>query len=390
MFRCITEIKCTQVAKNGDGRNAVFLFDFCHKFTASTSWADLTNECKVVFPKNIYVRDAQGTLIPLGGANSKKWIANLFQRGDKIEISYGYYLFEAGVERKVINTVFKGYISSVGSKIPIELECEDNVWLLKQIPCRPQVWPKEKTVEDLIKNLLIGHPFTVKALSATTVGNLIIQNESVAQLLSRVRKDYGIEAYFVGDELRVGSIVYVESEVVSNTFVFQQNIVSDSLNFQRKEDVKLSVVAESINTKQGAANKKGQAKTVEERLTVLVYYDSDGIPQKQVKVKGKEFPANLEGERRKLFFPNIDNSSTLAQKGLDEMEKYYYTGFRGKFVTFAYPFVKLGDTVVIKDRVLPDRDGSYRVKSVIYSGGVEGHRQEIELHYKLTDKKNFQ
>ena len=389
MLRCITQISFKQTPKAGDGRTASFSFDFCNEFAASSSWADLTNECKIVFPKNIYVKDKNGNLLPLSGAEPEKWIGNLFQRGDEVTVAYGYYLFEGGVEKKIINTVFSGYISQVGSKVPVTLECEDNMWLLKQIPCKAQAWPEDKPVEDLIKNELAAYPkIKVKKLSDTTVGPFLVQDESVAQLILRARKDYGIEAYFVGDELRVGSIVYIEDEAQEHKFVFQKNIISDSLNFQRKEDIKLSVVAESVNTKEGAENKKGKKKTTQERMAVLVYFDSDGVPQKKKKEPGVDLPANIEGERRKLFFPNISSESELAQKGLDEMVKYYYTGFKGKFVTFAYPFVKIGDTVAIEDRILPDRNGKYRVKAVDYSGGVNGHRQEIELHYKLGDNSD--
>ena len=381
MFRCVTNITIAQQEKNGDGRNSTYLFDFVKSFSAESTWANLTNKGTIVFPKNIYVRDEFDNLVGLGGVHPSKQIQNLFQRGDKITLRYGYIYYRDGNEIEETSEIFKGYISVVGSKVPVELEFEDNMWLLKQTPCKPQVWPKSKTVEDLMKSLLTGTGFTVNGLTKTTVGDLIIQNESVAQLLARLRKDYSLEAYFKGDELRIGTLVYVD-EPKEHTFVFQQNIISDDLSFQRKEDVKLSVVCESINIKDGGTNKKGVKKTKQERLSVLVYFDEQGKAQYKVKEKDKPFPENLEGERRKLFFPNVTDAKTLAKYGEDEMKKYYYTGFKGKFTTFAIPCVQFGDTVKLVDRVLPDRDGTYRVKAVEYSGGTEGHRQTIELHYK--------
>lgn len=383
MFRCATEIKFTQVPKNGDGRNLSFTFDFVNEFECSDTWVDLTNQCSITFPKNIYVRDSNNNLFPLGGTVKQKQLKDLFQRGDKMEISFGYYK-KNNIDLD-ISQCFKGYVSKVTSKKPIQLECEDNMWLLKQIPCTPMVWPKTKNIEDLLKTLLQGTNFTVNALTKTTIGDFVIQNESVAQLLSRLQHDFHLEAYFRGDELRIGSVVYIENEAANHYFVFQQNIISDDLDYQLKEDVKLSVICESINTKeQQKRNKKGQYTTRDERLTVLVYYDSDGIPRYQTKEKNKELPANLEGERRKLFFPNVTSAATLAQYGIDEMKKFYYSGFRGKFTTFAIPFVKMGDNVTIKDPLLPDRDGKYKVKGVKYTGGVNGHRQIIELHYKMA------
>lgn len=385
MFRCVTEIKFQQVEKNNDRRNLSFTFDFVNEFEANDSWVDLTNQCNITFPKNIYVRDSNNNLFPLGGTVSDKQVNNLFKRGDKVEVAFGYIYYKGNNEVLDMATIFKGYVSLVTSKKPIVLECEDNMWLLKQIPCKPQTWSKEKTVESLLKSLLQGTNFTVNALTKTTIGDFVIQNESVAQLLARLRHDFHLESYFRGDELRIGSQVYIESEAKEHYFVFQQNIISDDLEFQNKDDIKLSVVCESINTKQvQARNKKGQYKTQDERLTVLVYYDKDGTPKYTVKEKNKDLPENLEGERRKLFFPNVTNAATLAQFGIDEMKKFYYSGFKGKFTTFAIPFVQVGDNVKLHDKVLPDRDGKYKVKGVKYTGGVNGHRQIIDLHYKLV------
>jgi len=383
MMRCVTEIKFKASAESK--RDLQFTFNFVNEFEFSDSWVDLTNQAKITLPKNIYVIDKNGNKLNLGGTEPNKLIDNLFRRGDSVSINYGYYTYENGNEVLDMpeNPIFEGFITSVGSKRPIVLECEDNMWLLKQIPCKPQVWPKEKSVEDLLKSLLQGTDFTVNGLTKTTVGDLVIQDETVAQLLARLQKDFYFEAYFKGNELRIGSLVYIEAEARTFTFEFQKNIISDELVFQRKDDVKLSAICESVNTVDGGKNKKGQTKTKEERLTVLVYYDKTGVAQYKEKKKGEDLPENVEGERRKLFYPNVKSAKDLFEKGKAELEKYYYTGFKGKFTTFAIPYVQMGDNVIIKDKLMPDRDGKYKVKSVNYTGGINGHRQIIELHYKI-------
>lgn len=383
MMRCVTEIKFKASAESK--RDLQFTFNFVNEFEFSDSWVDLTNQAKITLPKNIYVIDKNGNKLNLGGTEPNKLIDNLFRRGDSVSINYGYYTYENGNEVLDMpeNPIFEGFITSVGSKRPIVLECEDNMWLLKQIPCKPQVWPKEKSVEDLLKSLLQGTDFTVNGLTKTTVGDLVIQDETVAQLLARLQKDFHFEAYFKGNELRIGSQVYIEDEAKTFTFEFQKNIISDELVFQRKDDVKLSAICESVNTVDGGKNKKGQTKTKEERLTVLVYYDKTGVAQYKEKKKGEDLPENVEGERRKLFYPNVKSAKDLFEKGIAELEKYYYTGFKGKFTTFAIPYVQMGDNVIIKDKLMPDRDGKYKVKSVNYTGGINGHRQIIELHYKI-------
>jgi hypothetical protein len=117
---------------------------------------------------------------------------------------------------------------------------------------------------------------------------------------------------------------------------------------------------------------------------VLVYWDRGTNAFKyQEKKKGEEYPANVEGERKTLYFWDIKNTKDLFNKGVEELQKFYYEGFKGKFTTFGMPYVKLGDNVTIKDNILPERNGRYKVKGVEYSGGKDGHRQIITLDYKL-------
>ena len=385
MLRPITEIKFEQRTQldGQPARSLSFTFDFVHEFSATNTWVDMTNQCKITFPKNIYVRDANNKLLPLGGTQTDKLIRNLFLRGDKVTVSYGYWLDNGD---RTLTQIFDGFIAKVASKKPIQLECEDNVWLLKQISCKRQVWPKTKSVQQLLQSFLVGTPFTVNELTRITIGDFIVENETVAQLLARLRKEFHLEAFFGGPtntELRIGLSPYIQSEAVLHYFAFQNNIISESLDWQRKDDIKLSAVVQSINTVEGGINKKGETKTKKERLTVLVYQDINGEFQYIVKQKNVDLPANVEGERRTLFFPNITSAAKLYELGVAELKKYYYDGFKGKFTTFAYPFVKLGDHVNLSDRVMPDRNGVYVVRGVEYTGGVNGHRQEIQLDYKL-------
>ena len=382
MYRPITEISFEQITQiTGEAaRNLKFTFNFVNEFSATDTWVDLTNQAKITFPKNIYVKDQKtGHLMPMGGTQPNLQIKNLFLRGDKVKISYGYWLEDGNSS---VTQVFDGFISAVTSKKPIQLECEDNMWALKQIPCKRQVWPKEKSLEDLLIYLLNGTPYTVNTTSIVSIGSFIIENESVAQLLSRLRKEYHIESYFRGTELRVGLKPYLLSEARTNTFIFQQNIISDQLEFKRKGDIKLSAVVQSINTVAGGYNKQGEEKTKKEHLSVLVYNDASGVFKSIVKKKGEDLPANVEGERRTLYFPNVTTTDKLVELGIQELQKYYYEGFNGKFTTFAYPNVRLGDHVTIKDLKMPDRDGTYLVRGVEYNGGVNGHRQIIHLDYK--------
>ncbi len=382
LLRCYTEIIIQQ---QGNGRFRKFLFSFCNEFEATDTWVDLTNQATVKLPKNVYVRDENGKLVPLAQSNIGGFDKNpLFLRGDKISISFGYRYFKNGNEILETANCFTGFITEVVSKKPFELKCEDNMYKLKQIPARPQVW--SGSVESLFVTLLKDYPeYKVNQLTTTTIGPIVIGNESVAQLLERLRKDANLESYFRGNELRVGSKVYIDTEAVDRKFVFQKNIISDDLAYKRKDDIILSaVVISKFESFTGKTTKDGSQKTKRDNIEILVYWDKAINDWKYIKKKkGVDFPPNLEGERRTLNYVNITDEKTLFANGVDDLKKYFYTGFKGKFTTFGIPFVKQGDNVFIEDSIIPERNGKYKVRGVNYSGGIGGHRQEIILDYKI-------
>ncbi|KAA2242799.1 hypothetical protein F0L74_09735 [Chitinophaga agrisoli] len=381
-------------------RRAVLHYDFVTEYEASDSWADLTNKAKITMPKNIRVRFGDGQTRPTGAGVGETDNINLggfsdnvplFLKGDKVTIEGGYKYFDVQGNQKVTTSVlFTGFISQVTSKKPVVLELEDNMWKLKQIIAPNKAYPATATLEDILRDLLAGTDFTVNALTKTTFGAFRTQNETVCEVLARLRKDYHFESYFRGNELRSGSIVYLESDAVvsgKKIFKFQQNIISDELDYKRKDDIRLSAVAYSINRKElEVTTKSGKQKTKHERLEVLVTQSDNGFISK-VKPPGEkaEFAPNTAGERRTLYFWNVSTTAELTELATNELKKYYYTGFKGKFTTFGIPYVRMGDNVDILDDILPERNGRYKVKAVDYQGGVNtGMRQVIHLDYLIT------
>jgi hypothetical protein len=121
------------------------------------------------------------------------------------------------------------------------------MYLLKQLPMTNGAYGSGVSLETILTNALNGTGLTVNQLTTTKLtwdnSLLIVDNMTVAQFLEKLRKDAFMHCYFKGTELRVGSIVYIESEAKTKTFQFQNNIISSDLNFIRKDDVVLSAVA---------------------------------------------------------------------------------------------------------------------------------------------------
>ncbi len=398
-FRVLNKITFTQQPTTDFPKRVdTLIYNIVHQFKAETTWKNLTDTGEIILPKNIYIRNKSGQIFSLGGTNRNigGFDSNTpyFLRGDKVLIEWGYvYYDEKGNEVSPTVTIFEGYISQVTTKKPFVLKIENNMWKLKTVQAQGgnnNFFPaKTYTLEKMLKEMLTnaGLPFTVNMTTQTSVGDFRLQQETIAEVLSRLRKDFHLECYFRGNELRVGSFPYLPEDATSPIpkFVFQYNIISDELDYKRKDDLILSAVAtNTIEETTGQTTRDGQAKTKKKRLEVLVTLENGSDTAKKfVPEPGKHIPPNTGGERLTFHFLSATTIDELASLAAEQLRKYYYTGMRGKFTTFGLPFVKHGDYVDLVDPLLPERNGRYVVKGVEYEGGINGLRQTIELDYLI-------
>jgi hypothetical protein len=400
MLKPVTNITITQKTDftNADSvvtkRKKVFFFDFCNSFEIRDGWENMTTNGNIIFPKNMDVVDLEtNTKFSFFGKNKNIAGFNgvpLLMRGDKVKIEAFYIYWDENLNEKQTEkrTIFDGYITKINAKIPVEIEVEDNMYLLKQLPMTNGAYGSGVSLETILTNALIGTGLTVNQLTSTKLtwdnSLLMIDNMTVAQFLEKLRKDAFLHCYFKGTELRVGSIVYIEAEAKTKTFQFQENIISSDLTFVRKDDVVLSAVASNhIEEKTGATTKDGHEKTRNSRIEVLVWFDRSGKFQSKEVKKGEKADANIDGERKTFHFLEAKTTADLIKLAKTSLEKYYYTGFKGSFVTFGTPAVDFGDNAIIINDLLPEQNGTYKIKAVDVSGGVNGYRQKIELDYKI-------
>ena len=402
MYRVVTNITIRQITQinNTPLRNKTINFNFVNELSCSDSWRDFTNQGEVTLPMNLYVRDANNKLVSIVGNIGGYDGSPLLMRGDMVTMDWGYRffkgnteIFEGTADQATGSHLFIGYISHVSSQKPIRFRCEDNFWKLKQTPCPIHTFKETDSLEYIVNYLLAvynnGKPlsdqFTFKPMTITTFGAFRVGNETIAEVLARLRKQFHFESYFRGNELRCGSTVYIESEANKHTFTFQYNIIDDDLEYRRKDDLVLSIVASNkIEEETGETTKDGHAKTKCKRLEVLLTLrNGSDKPDIFIKQDHEDYPTNTGGERMTLPYPGAKSIQELIDLATVELKKYYYTGFKGKFTTFGLPFVKTGDNVQLVDPILPERNGLYKVKSVDYKGGINGLRQTIELDYAI-------
>lgn len=310
-----------------------YLFDFVNQVDINSSWDMLTDTATIIIPKKITF---EGKPI-VSGSNS------LFKRGDKVEINLGY--------GNNLNKVFTGYISAIKPKLPIEISCDDEMYILKQETI------SRKTYSSItLKNLLgdiVGPLLPYETNFDLTLQNFRISNVTIAQVLDELRKLYGVVSFVREGKLYVG-FAYLEKLRKEKKFDFQENIASHELEYRRIDDIKIKVKAVSIFTDE-------KKKKIEIDL---------GDP---------------DGEQRTLNYYN-KSESELKKIAEEELKKLKYEGYFGYFEAFGEPFVRHSDLVNIVDKKVPEREGKYLVKSVNYLFGIDGYRQKIQLDRKISSQ----
>jgi hypothetical protein len=338
--------------------------------------------------------------------------APVFLRGDLIKFNIGYRAVVNGGEttymtgEKGIPDLFKGYISLVCPKLPFSLECEDNMWLLKQMPTPAKNWGNI-SLQDIVSKIITDSQslpiikrykgyvnLKVSDFSKTdlkfNVGNFTTTRGSLASMLARIKSQYRVDSYFRGDELRVGYLHYVPDDTVKHTFTFQKNILDgDRLKWQRRDDAVLSMIVKSNYLIEDTGTTIDGVSKTKHACTEILILNQAGAFTYITKEKGKEFPTKYLNDIGERFVFNvydaISDPKKLFEIGKPQLEKYYYDGFKGSFTTFGIPYVKHGDTVQLVNPALPEQNGLYKVRAVRYCGGFDdGYRQEISLDYKIS------
>lgn len=400
-LNCFNYVQITQQPSDKyPERTKIITLDYLNKYEVVSTWDTLTDTAKVIIPKNVFAQDLDGNEIPLQGTNIN--IGNgdnpLFLRGDKINIQAGYwYMDDLGTQQQYVKLLFDGYISKVFSKLSITLECEDNMFLLKQTPAPDRIWGAGVSLQSILQECLKGSKFienggTVNTQSQTSVtfdiGTFYTKGETVAQVLARMKREMKIGAYMKDNILRIGFPTYwpedIQDPLRPFQFIFQKNILSDNLQYQRKDDIVMSATAQSFYSQETEVQTKdGKTQTRKKKLMVFIWADPKTQTFKSKTITDtSQIPANQAGERYTFFYPYAKTVEQLTQLAINELQKKYYTGFKGSFTTYGMPYIPYGDNILLIDKVMPDRNGVYKVKSVTYTGGVGvGVRQQIFLDY---------
>jgi hypothetical protein len=312
-------------------------FDFMASVEITSSYNQLTDIASIVIPRKINFTDKNGRPVQ----NIAKGESAVFKRGDDVSIAMGYN--HETIER------FKGVLSGVKNKYPIELSAEDEMYKLKSTTLTFSV--ENPQLSDFLKKV-IPSDIKYEVTAEQNLGDFRVNNATPAAVLNELREKHGVFSFFRDGILYVGLAIVPKLQKTVRFTMFQDIIDFSGLQYINDFDRKIKVVAKSI-----------QSDNTELTATV----------------------GDADGETRTLYYTNITSLKDLETKAKANIEGLKYSGFEGEFLTFVTPKVNHGDIVEIINPQIEEQSGGYTVQQIVTYCGMGGGRQKINIKQKVYD-----
>lgn len=273
----------------------------------------------------------------------QKYTETALKVGDPVIITLGYEGKYSGVE-------FTGYVKKIKPTTPLEIHCEDAIWLLRRKSIS-KFWNSSVTLKEILQEVVKDTPIKLAPeIQDIKLDKWIIRNANGAQVLQSFKNDF-LMSVFMTDEGKL----YCGLEELTNigqTVVYDlnYNIVENNLEFKSKEDRRIKIKFTYIDGK----NKR-------ESIEV-------GDP---------------DGENREYHTSVISDMKKLREMATSELKKLKYDGFDGDITSFLVPFATRGMKAKIIDSEHPNREANYFIKKVVTTFGNSGARRKVTLGSKI-------
>ncbi|MBD3748507.1 MAG: hypothetical protein IE931_03330 [Sphingobacteriales bacterium] len=292
----------------------------------SGTFKELTGRATITLPRNVKYFD-------------RFKVKEVFKIGDPLTIYLGY--------DGVLEQEYQGYISSVSADIPIEIKCEDEMWLVKRIPVNYS--SASATLSGMLKTIAPG--YNINALEGVSLGGVRFSKTTVGKVLEKLKQDFNLYTYMDGKTIVCGKYYAANSTRPSVKFNIERNIVSNGLTYRTKDDITVKVKAVSIL--------KGGKK-------IQFEIGEDG------------------GDNLELTYYNITIKAELEKLATADYNKRKADGFDGSLTAFGLPNINHGWKAVLTSQVYPERNGTYYIEGFEKDFGPGGFRQEIKLGDKVA------
>jgi len=268
--------------------------------------------------------------------------SNPLKRGDEVTVWLGY--------DDELQFAFRGFITTIGLKTPITINCEDYMFKLKQQAAVKKAY-KSATLEQILKDQNLGIKY--KVFGEQSIGQYRVTADTVTGLLGHLKDHGGVRSFIriENDEpVLYCGVLFEHDKTHKQVFATGVNLIDDSqLKVQNAEDVKIKIKAVSLMPN----NKKVRVEV-----------------------------GDTDGERRTLHAYN-KTEAELKAWAEQELKRLKRDGLTGSFTTFGAELVDKLDNVGIK--IDGERKGVYQTQKNVIKYSPSGFRQEITIGARVAE-----
>ena len=325
------------------------VFNYADEVEITSTWRNLLDTCSITLPRKI----ANGYWNQSGVR-----LDTVVTRGMPVTVQLGYggHTLPAGGSGDVdtYTTVFNGYVSGVHPGIPVKIDCEDNMFVLKNTSVAPKVFANNPTLNQILAYCGLSNYFPYQTLGVTTIGNFVIDRSmgTILRVLHELKEKYHIYSFLRTingvDTVIVGQPYDASGNAPVQILEFGQNLVDyGTLKYMDANDIKIELQA------------------------VAKKYD------------GSELTVTIgdSGGDHFTWYTQQDTLDAAALKAMAQrrIAYYKYTGYRGDVNAYGLPTLHHGDIASLIDPDWKDRNGEYFLDEVKTKWGKEGFRQHGKL-----------
>lgn len=308
-------------------------FRSIHNVEITKSVEDLIDTAVVQLPAKFKIRQN----------GEQKFTEEAIKVGDKVGITLGYEEKYEGVE-------FTGFVTSVGSKIPLEIKCEDAMWLLRRKNIN-HAFNNKTTLKEILNKVVEGTEIKLSdKIPGMVIDKFIIKNANGTQVLQKLKEEYSLSVYLDDEGKLYAGLQQLNNIAQEVIYDLNYNLVDNNLEYKTEDEKRLKIKYTYID-------KKNHKKTVE--------------------------VGDDDGETRTFHTSVISDEKQLLEMAKAELKKNKHAGFEGSVKSFLIPFSTRGMTAMIKDKEHKNREGKYFIKKVVTTYGMDGARRDVTISNKL-------
>ena len=309
-----------------------YTFRAVHNVKITKSVDELADTCTIELPTHFKVAK--------GGESF--YTEKAIRVGDKVSVTLAYEGVYSGVE-------FEGYVKKVKPSIPVSIECEDAMYLLRRKNISKS-WQKT-TLREVLQEVVKDTPIVLADnIPEIQLDQWIIRNANGTQVLEKLKEEFRLSVFINDEDKLYAGLSELTNIGQTARYDLNYNIVANDLEYRTKEERKLKVRYTYID-------KNNKKKTVEE-----------GDP---------------DGELRTFHTSVVSEEPKLREMARVEMERLKYDGFDGSITSFLVPFATRGMQAHMIDNELKEIDERYFIKKVEITFGRNGARRQVTIGAKL-------